>query len=149
MCALKQHPERTQQYSTSFLEPLYASTTQSVLLGGIVPPEAMPRRKRERLSGSSPLAFLSMPMGGALTVAMTLTALRQSALTATSLRISPGALAPRTVLRSRRLCNYGWEADCGYGVGNSFTLRLRRAQAGIRNGDRDGNGVAMQVRLFI
>ncbi|CAM9220165.1 unnamed protein product [Laminaria digitata] len=105
----------------------------------------MPRCKRERFSGSLPLAFLSMPMGGALTVAMTLTALRQSALTATSLRNSPGAMAPRMLLRPRRLCNRGREEDCGYSVGNRFTLRLRRAQAGRRNGRGQEDGVAMQM----
>lgn len=105
----------------------------------------MPRCKRERFSGSLPLAFLSMPMGGALTVGMTLTALRQSALTATSLRNSPGAMAPRMLLRPRRLCNRGREEDCGYSVGNRFTLRLRRAQAGRRNGRGQEDGVAMQA----
>lgn len=140
------HTERTQQ-SSPFLEPLYAPNTSAVALGGIAPPKAMPHCKRERLSGSFPLAFLSMPIGGTLTVAMTLTALRQSALTATSLRISPGATTPRMLLRSRRLCDHGREEDCGYRVGNRFAVRLRRSGAGMQNGggDQQHDGVAMQV----
>lgn len=97
----------------------------------------MPGCKRERkLSGALPLAFLSMPMGGALTVVM-------SALTATSLRVSPGAMTPRMLLRSRHLCDHGPEEDCGYRVGNRVALRLQRAQAEMRRGAQDS--VVMQV----
>ena len=99
---------------------------------------------------SLPVAFWSMPMGGALTVAITLAALRQTALAATSLRISPGAMAPNMIIRPRRFCGHGREENCSHGVGNRFALRLRRAEAGMRNGcaDQRRGGVAMQVCMI-
>lgn len=110
----------------------------------------MPRCKRENLSVSLPVAFWSMPMGGALTVAITLAALRQTALAATSLRISPGAMAPNMIIRPRRFCGHGREENYSHGVGNRFALRLRRAEAGMRNGcaDQRRGGVAMQVCMI-